>query len=57
MSKRIDSKMKRARTLGRYRELEKLRSEREQLLVFGLEDTFPASDPLSITQPAPNRPE
>ena len=57
MSKRIDSKMKRARTLGRYRELEKLRSEREQLLVVGLEDTFPASDPLSITQPAPNRPE
>ena len=57
MSKRIDSKTMRTQTQERHRRLETLRSEREQLLVVGLEDTFPASDPLSITQPAPYRQE
>jgi nicotinate phosphoribosyltransferase len=29
----------------------------EEQLEEGLEDTFPASDPVSVTQPAPKRPE
>jgi nicotinate phosphoribosyltransferase len=29
----------------------------EEQLDEGLEDTFPASDPVSVTQPAPKRPE
>ena len=31
--------------------------ELEQALEEGLEETFPASDPVSVTQPAPSRDE
>jgi hypothetical protein len=33
---------------------EKERKRAEEALETGLEDTFPASDPVSVTQPAPS---
>jgi hypothetical protein len=35
----------------------KLERERENSLEKGLEDTFPASDPVAVTQPPKNAPE
>lgn len=35
----------------------KRRAEREDQLEEGLEDTFPASDPVSVTRPHPSKPD
>lgn len=34
---------------------DKAKTEAEKSLHDGLEDTFPASDPVNVTQPAPSR--
>ena len=44
----LDDKTKRDREEVRKRRL-------ERSLEQGLEDSFPASDPINVTQPAPNR--
>jgi hypothetical protein len=44
----LDDKSKRDREEVRKRRL-------ERLLEQGLEDSFPASDPINVTQPAPTR--
>jgi len=44
----LDNKTKRDREEARKRRL-------EQSLEQGLEDSFPASDPINVTQPAPTR--
>jgi hypothetical protein len=42
----VDEKTKRSREEARKRKL-------EESLEHGLEDSFPASDPINVTQPAP----
>jgi hypothetical protein len=46
----LDDKTKRDREEVRKRRL-------ERSLERGLEDSFPASDPINVTQPAPTRPD
>jgi hypothetical protein len=46
----LDDKTKRDREEVRKRRL-------ERSLEQGLEDSFPASDPINVTQPAPTRPK
>jgi hypothetical protein len=39
---------------GRRREAEQKREKLDQALERGLEESFPGSDPVSVTQPAPS---
>ncbi len=50
-----DTVMENARTEQERKDVEtQLRRRLERSLEEGLEDTFPASDPINVTQPPPN---
>jgi hypothetical protein len=45
------------RTLGDLQQADATQRMLDERLEEGLEDTFPASDPVAVTQPAPTLPE